>query len=487
MDKKKEKKLSKVMKFKIYSKDKEIYKLLHELCFETRKVLNKTINFMYEWSEFSLIHKEKFDLYPKASEVLENKLKGGFYKTETGYIDKLLGDKFYFNSKSNKSCAIQRASKLWKDYYKDILKGIKTVPFYKSSNKIYLHSNSIKTYQEKNNYYIDLTLFSQDYKKELELTSCQHTFHIVIGDNTQRQIFNRILNNEYEIGGSQLVYDKKNKKFFIMLTYQFEPKENKGINILGIDMGIKYPVYMAIHDSLIRGKINGGEIEQFRRQMKKRRLNIRKQRVVCGNGSKSRGRNNFLKPVTKLGNKESNFRALTNHRYSRYIIDFAVKHNCKIICMENLSGISKENTFLKNWTYFDLQQKIEYKAKELGIEIIYVEPSYTSQTCSKCGHVDKENRQDQKTFICTKCGFEENADYNASLNIANLDFGNLKTVKKARKDKEKKDKLKLKSNKKEILTKGNNKTKESIDNNKKLHDNNYNQITISDFDNLINM
>ena len=44
--------------------------------------------------------------------------------------------------------------------------------------------------------------------------------------------------------------------------------------------------------------------------------------------------------------------------------------------------------------------------------------SYTSQTCSRCGHVDKENRQTQETFVCTKCGFELNADHNASINIA---------------------------------------------------------------------
>ena len=44
--------------------------------------------------------------------------------------------------------------------------------------------------------------------------------------------------------------------------------------------------------------------------------------------------------------------------------------------------------------------------------------SYTSQTCSRCGHVDKENRQTQEKFVCTKCGFELNADHNAAINIA---------------------------------------------------------------------
>ena len=55
----------------------------------------------------------------------------------------------------------------------------------------------------------------------------------------------------------------------------------------------------------------------------------------------------------------------------------------------------------------------------LGFYINYVVcKSYTSQTCSRCGHVDKENRQTQETFVCTKCGFKLNADHNAAINIA---------------------------------------------------------------------
>lgn len=44
--------------------------------------------------------------------------------------------------------------------------------------------------------------------------------------------------------------------------------------------------------------------------------------------------------------------------------------------------------------------------------------AYTSQTCCICGHIDKDNRQTQEKFKCTECGFELNADHNASINIA---------------------------------------------------------------------
>lgn len=61
---------------------------------------------------------------------------------------------------------------------------------------------------------------------------------------------------------------------------------------------------------------------------------------------------------------------------------------------------------------------IEYKAGKYNIEIEKINPKYTSQTCSKCGHKEKENRESQSKFKCKSCGGEMNADYNAAVNIA---------------------------------------------------------------------
>jgi transposase len=47
-----------------------------------------------------------------------------------------------------------------------------------------------------------------------------------------------------------------------------------------------------------------------------------------------------------------------------------------------------------------------------------VNPAYTSQTCSTCGHCASENRESQAVFRCVACGHQANADVNAALNIA---------------------------------------------------------------------
>ncbi len=60
-----------------------------------------------------------------------------------------------------------------------------------------------------------------------------------------------------------------------------------------------------------------------------------------------------------------------------------------------------------------LERKLEYKAGQ----VVYVDPAYTSQACSQCGHTAKSNRPSQAVFACGACGFQANADHNAALNI----------------------------------------------------------------------
>jgi putative transposase len=47
-----------------------------------------------------------------------------------------------------------------------------------------------------------------------------------------------------------------------------------------------------------------------------------------------------------------------------------------------------------------------------------INPAFTSQRCSACGHVDAKSRESQARFVCKACGFACNADVNAARNIA---------------------------------------------------------------------
>src|SRR6185437_12044789 len=71
-----------------------------------------------------------------------------------------------------------------------------------------------------------------------------------------------------------------------------------------------------------------------------------------------------------------------------------------------------------SWAFAQLGQLLEYKARRAGVPLIFVDPAYTSQTCSECGHGDKQNRASQARFQCRSCGVVAHADLNASRNIA---------------------------------------------------------------------
>ena len=60
-----------------------------------------------------------------------------------------------------------------------------------------------------------------------------------------------------------------------------------------------------------------------------------------------------------------------------------------------------------------LERKLAYKAGQ----VVKVDPAYTSQACSVCGHTHKSNRPSQAVFACRTCGFQANADHNAARNI----------------------------------------------------------------------
>jgi transposase len=62
-----------------------------------------------------------------------------------------------------------------------------------------------------------------------------------------------------------------------------------------------------------------------------------------------------------------------------------------------------------------LVRRLEHKAPG---RVETVNPAYTSQTCSVCGHCASENRENQAVFRCVVCGHQAHADVNAAVNIA---------------------------------------------------------------------
>jgi len=128
--------------------------------------------------------------------------------------------------------------------------------------------------------------------------------------------------------------------------------------------------------------------------------------------------------VKQIKDRESRIVKDLNHKISKKIVDIAVKNNSGIK-LEDLTGIRNNkkhtrsfNYSLNSWSFYQLQMFLEYKAKIQGVEVVYIDPHYTSKSCSRCGLIGNRNG---KKFKCT-CGYVDHADVNASFNIALKDI-----------------------------------------------------------------
>ena len=100
------------------------------------------------------------------------------------------------------------------------------------------------------------------------------------------------------------------------------------------------------------------------------------------------------------------------------ILNKLAKKNVGIFVVEKLdfraAGLSKRMNRLIGRTYRSVvKAKLARLEEQYGIQIIEVNPAYTSQECSRCHYVSKDNRKTQKDFVCRHCHFSCNADVNA--------------------------------------------------------------------------
>ncbi|MCW3099646.1 MAG: transposase [Chthonomonadaceae bacterium] len=130
------------------------------------------------------------------------------------------------------------------------------------------------------------------------------------------------------------------------------------------------------------------------------------------------------KHLQKAGKRESRFVKDVNHCISKNLVQLALDRQKALAC-EDLTGIrGRGNSFnramrteLNSWAFHQLKLFLAYKCQRAGVTLIEVDPRYSSQTCSGCGHCERGNRKSQEWFECLQCGLKLNADVNAALNL----------------------------------------------------------------------
>jgi IS605 OrfB family transposase len=109
-----------------------------------------------------------------------------------------------------------------------------------------------------------------------------------------------------------------------------------------------------------------------------------------------------------------------NHKISRQIVNMAIRENVSVIKLEKLADIRKttrtsrkNSKNLHNWSFYQLQMFITYKAALAGIKVVEVNPAYTSQTCPSCS---QRNKAKDRRYQCD-CGYTAHRDRVGAINI----------------------------------------------------------------------
>lgn len=176
---------------------------------------------------------------------------------------------------------------------------------------------------------------------------------------------------------------------------------------IGVDLGINR-LAVTSHPRFFGGK----------RIKKTNNRYFRLRRSLQAKGTKSAKRH-----LKKLSGRLKRFQADANHILAKQLVN-SCQPGDRLV-MENLTDIRdrtkgrrKQRRAMSNWSFAQLQAFVAYKATYRGIHVEFVDARYSSQACSRCGYIDKRNRVCQSEFSCKQCGYQANADYNASVNLA---------------------------------------------------------------------
>ena len=415
-----------------------VYKYLREGIEAQNKALNEAISAMYVAKMLDMSQEDRKELNKLFSRMTHG-------KNECGFTDDIVFPTGLGTPSRVKMKAQQDLDNAFK---KGLKYGRTSLPSYKADNPLLIHVDYVRL--RSTNPHNDFGIYSE-HETPMDVVDALEkdvdpkiflkfvngiTFKFIFGNpwksREMRQVFENIFSETYKVCGSSIEVDGIKIILNLCLDVpKHEHKLDKNI-VTGVDLGLAIPAMCALNnDDWERLAI--GNIDDFLRvrmqiQGQKRRLQKQLKNTKGGHG-----RSKKLKALERLEDHERRFAQTYNHMVSKRVVDFALKNNAAYINIEDLSGFGKDqkgevqkdkDIVLRNWSYYELQNYITYKANMHGIEVRKIKPEYTSQICSCCGQ--RGIRKEQAKFVCInpECkshkmyGSYVNADFNAARNIA---------------------------------------------------------------------
>ena len=216
-----------------------------------------------------------------------------------------------------------------------------------------------------------------------------------------------------------VVFDGINWWITVGIEYADNTKTpvNDGI---GIDLGIKDlaicsdgNTYKNINKTQMIKKLEKRK-RRLQRSISKKYLNNKKGDSYCKTSNIIKSEKRLLKLYKRLTNIRDN--------YLHQVTSEIVKRKPSFITIEdlNISGMMKNKHLSKaiqQQKLYEFRRQLEYKCKWNNIELRIVDRFYpSSKLCHNCGQIKSDLKLSDRVYICS-CGYIEDRDYNASLNL----------------------------------------------------------------------
>ena len=228
---------------------------------------------------------------------------------------------------------------------------------------------------------------------------------------------NPYFDGSWNLGTGKVVRSRKHWFFHVSAGKEVPDFELGRLkHIVGIDRGLRQ--ILTTYDEKGQTRfVNGSFIAKRRNHYANLRARLQEK------GTKSAKRR-----LRSLSGRESRWMGDVNHQLSKTLVNTYGKQT--LFVLEDLTGVTfdtvhsrrKEHRYEHHsWAFYDLEQKLRYKAHLNESEVVLVDAHYTSQRCPKCGSIDKSNRDKNiHQYVCSNCGYSSNDDRVGAMNIYEL-------------------------------------------------------------------